>query len=420
MSFIDISAVTKRRGKFGGAALAPSGKVVFAPAFESCVGILDLSSNGFSCTAYEQLAAFRPQRFRGAVTAADGAVVFAPFNATQVAVFNAASGDLALVSLPSDLISYSRFSGLAVDGCRVLFAPYAASSIGILSTPCGPHAETNQCLSPPPPVTRGLGDPPPPLPLPPPPPSPSPPGCEGCGEQAVGATIYAIVHGYPDSVFWNTWAEGARNALPPCTADLLYAPMSYNVSQTEASISAACDVADGIIVTIPYAEAADLAKLAGALNKCHARRPDIGIKLSNTDTTIEMAGLDFDWNGYAGSFNYAMGEICARLVLTNDLDLALGQQPTGPRPTETYEIYFSENELGNSGIVQRSNGLLRTLGSNRLCEQEDSPTTTGGTATPGSACAFPFVYKGVEYSKCTTVDNGNTGWCSVEQTYVSE
>ena len=40
--------------------------------------------------------------------------------------------------------------------------------------------------------------------------------------------------------------------------------------------------------------------------------------------------------------------------------------------------------------------------------------TSGGTAPEESLCSFPFVYKGVQYNDCTTVDNVGKLWCSTQ------
>ena len=32
-------------------------------------------------------------------------------------------------------------------------------------------------------------------------------------------------------------------------------------------------------------------------------------------------------------------------------------------------------------------------------------------------CVFPFEYKGVSYDSCTTLDNGDTPWCSKTAKY---
>ena len=51
--------------------------------------------------------------------------------------------------------------------------------------------------------------------------------------------------------------------------------------------------------------------------------------------------------------------------------------------------------------------------------QSAAPCTTGGSVPEGSTCVFPFTYNGVQYYQCTTADNGNTPWCSLDSTYSS-
>eukprot|EP01052_Picozoa_sp_SAG31_P019200 SAG31_NODE_1390_length_8539_cov_12.684834_9_plen_458_part_00 len=46
--------------------------------------------------------------------------------------------------------------------------------------------------------------------------------------------------------------------------------------------------------------------------------------------------------------------------------------------------------------------------------------TTGGTAPQGSLCSFPFVYKGVNYTACTAVDNGGHLWCRTKSKISSQ
>ena len=50
-----------------------------------------------------------------------------------------------------------------------------------------------------------------------------------------------------------------------------------------------------------------------------------------------------------------------------------------------------------------------------LCSSTTSGNDTSGCKTTnGLSCVFPFIYAGVEYSQCTTVENGETPWCSTE------
>ena len=43
--------------------------------------------------------------------------------------------------------------------------------------------------------------------------------------------------------------------------------------------------------------------------------------------------------------------------------------------------------------------------------------TIGGTAETPSACVFPFSYKGVTYTGCSTVDNSGYPWCYTSYNY---
>ena len=50
-----------------------------------------------------------------------------------------------------------------------------------------------------------------------------------------------------------------------------------------------------------------------------------------------------------------------------------------------------------------------------------SCVTTGGPATMGTPCSFPFTFQGQEYSKCTNINNGANGgmpWCSTQYEYL--
>ena len=104
-------------------------------------------------------------------------------------------------------------------------------------------------------------------------------------------------------------------------------------------------------------------------------------------------------------------------MLTNDLEVAVSGELIDyvPVPDPPIQIYLARAELSNAGIVERSIGLMNTIGSNKLCTAADAPTTTGGTAPADSQCVFPFTWDGVTYDACTTVDNGGSrlGWCKI-------
>ena len=254
------------------------------------------------------------------------------------------------------------------------------------------------------------------------------------------------MHGYPDSKFWSTWADGAVNAIPPCTTELIFLTMGYQVDKTVQEIQAACQDArtDAIIVTVPYEDPEDVTKMINAINSC--AKSSLTFYLTNTDEAWKYGSDNYapseyepipkvanDWSGYAGSFNYEMGEVCGRFILSNDLDSALeGKSSTSTanamsfrttsplRLTQIpiYQIYLLAREVNNTGIVMRSKGIVDAMGTNRICGPSDEPvTTTGGTADEESLCTFPFEYKGITYSECTKVDNGNIAWCSLDTEY---
>ena len=47
------------------------------------------------------------------------------------------------------------------------------------------------------------------------------------------------------------------------------------------------------------------------------------------------------------------------------------------------------------------------------CKTPQGCLTESG-AEPGKLCVFPFNFKGTFYFECTTVENGDQPWCSVE------
>ena len=249
----------------------------------------------------------------------------------------------------------------------------------------------------------------------PPPPSPPPP-CPDCSDKPNDMTIYGIVHGSSSSTFWQTWEEGARTALPECTTTFVYRPTDYSVGDTVAAIQEACAISTsekphvGVIVTIPYeTDTSGYSTIVDAVNAC--ARGDVRFELSNTDTAYDALA----WDGYAGSFNYILGDICGRYAMTDDLDLAVsGEKVNASVPTtidgKPVEIYLMDSEKQNFGIQMRKDGLQAAIGSVSLCGS--GATTNGvGTAAAGEQCSFPFTWDGVTYDTCTKADNGRLAWC---------
>ncbi len=49
-----------------------------------------------------------------------------------------------------------------------------------------------------------------------------------------------------------------------------------------------------------------------------------------------------------------------------------------------------------------------------MCLHDSWAQTYTGHTTDGHACVFPFIYKTVSYSNCTTVQNNGIAWCATE------
>ena len=128
----------KRDAQFKGGALANDGRVVFAPAADhSFVGVFDPETDTFTKFIAEgpggliEFGATHP--FKGAARLGDGRVAFAPAQATFVGVFDPATGLFAKHDLPASLggVTIEKFGGAAAtpDGCAV-FSPSSADAAG--------------------------------------------------------------------------------------------------------------------------------------------------------------------------------------------------------------------------------------------------------------------------------------------------
>ena len=124
--------------QFKGGALANDGRVVFAPAADhSFVGVFDPETDTFTKFIAEgpggliEFGATHP--FKGAARLGDGRVAFAPAQATFVGVFDPATGLFAKHDLPASLggVTIEKFGGAAAtpDGCAV-FSPSSADAAG--------------------------------------------------------------------------------------------------------------------------------------------------------------------------------------------------------------------------------------------------------------------------------------------------
>jgi len=43
--------------------------------------------------------------------------------------------------------------------------------------------------------------------------------------------------------------------------------------------------------------------------------------------------------------------------------------------------------------------------------------TNSGLLTAGSPCVFPFIYRGMNFTGCTVLDNNHLPWCSASSNY---
>ena len=71
--------------------------------------------------------------------------------------------------------------------------------------------------------------------------------------------------------------------------------------------------------------------------------------------------MDITWDGYAGSFNVRMGEVCARFAVTNDFDMAIAREPLTVKPARHIQVYIMAEELSNIGITRRAQAIKDAL-----------------------------------------------------------
>ena len=95
--------------------------------------------------------------------------------------------------------------------------------------------------------------------------------------------IFVIIHGAIGNEFWNTWYEGAYNALPPNTAaKLVYLRTGYSIPATANYLDRACSEADGVIISVPYADEASRRSIADRINSCLEQKPDLPYLLTKS------------------------------------------------------------------------------------------------------------------------------------------
>jgi len=146
---IDISAqVTEWQDwwwKFGRGILAPTGKVIFAPMWAPGVGIFDPASKTLELVDImghieAQFGNPYGNMFRGAALAPGGKVVFAPAKSRLVGVFDTSTSTFEAVNISEQLSGVNSYYGyymfsdaVATPDGAVIFAPNQATQVGIFS-----------------------------------------------------------------------------------------------------------------------------------------------------------------------------------------------------------------------------------------------------------------------------------------------
>ena len=102
-ALVDISStISSGDFKFGGAATASNGKIIFAPYNADGVGVFDPSDNSFALVDIASTIS-TDWKFHGAAAAGNGKVIFAPSNADGVGVFDPSDNSFVLVDIASTI-----------------------------------------------------------------------------------------------------------------------------------------------------------------------------------------------------------------------------------------------------------------------------------------------------------------------------
>ena len=140
-ALVDISStISSGDFKFGGAATASNGKIIFAPYNADGVGVFDPSDNSFVLVDIASTIS-TDWKFHGAATAGNGKVIFAPSNADGVGVFDPSDNSFVLVDIASTISSTGKFRAAATAGNgKVIFAPLMRTA-----WECSTRATTASC-----------------------------------------------------------------------------------------------------------------------------------------------------------------------------------------------------------------------------------------------------------------------------------
>ena len=126
---VDVSATISTNLKFGGAAAAPNGLVVFAPSYADCVGTFDAATSAFDCIDITATMSSGGYKFYGATTAPNGLVVFSPNDANCVGTFDPATNAFNCISI--SVSGNGKFWSVATaPNGLVVFAPVQPDCVG--------------------------------------------------------------------------------------------------------------------------------------------------------------------------------------------------------------------------------------------------------------------------------------------------
>lgn len=106
-----------------------------------------------------------------------------------------------------------------------------------------------------------------------------------CTGTAAGMPTYVfITHAHSGSTFWHTYYRGLSSSLP-VTTSIRWITTAYNHSRHADEVAIGCELASAMAITVPYPTGSEAqAVVHAAIDACIARRPELPIFITNTDT----------------------------------------------------------------------------------------------------------------------------------------
>ena len=182
---------------------------------------------------------------------------------------------------------------------------------------------------------------------------------ETCNNDApdVTDTLDIITHAYSNSTFWNIFYYGSYTSIPRGIA-FRWRDTSYDAQLTVQLVNYSCSRNWKLALSVPYTGQNKII-VKNAIENCLSIYPSKFIVLFNTD--IFWISEYFNKIKYVGSFNYKIGNGCAKAPHTNNKYIVSNKEsPNGITVNEQtmVQIYFSGNELENEGISSRKDGIV--------------------------------------------------------------